>query len=1084
MKEFYKVAKQIDNLISKKLSKDSIEKLLHIIESNKAYEFYFFKNIEIVDLFYPLKNNGYLSPDKALAPELVEQRDSFIIPQWNVLPYLEKISQQVTIAGNEKYSSELLEIIKNVTEYHIEEDRKLDNYRTWWYFVKILLNIPNDKIALYLKDNSIQIGKDWIREWITSRFDSSLPASDVATKLLPKFLTENKEDIDIVEQIIDAITDIKEDFFEDEEAIRGIVSFKKKEPKTKVDSHWLIESFKKNDQKIGKLCSEEVIYKLAEKLKNILNKEHKDHQVLLAEDKYRIYARRKEDFNFEIKIEVLNEDELKKLSQKDRYFGVLKVPGEILYTFPLSNIRNKKDFAQTLRDEIKRNDKMSFLNSFEELTKKINNLYEGLYSDYSSIWYKSLSRGPDIGIHNAQELLIFILRDILLSKCVNDITVGETILKKFLGDEYQYPIFRRLAIYVIGNCWNDRYKKLFWDFVDKNSYIFQGTDYEVELYKLLKENVIRFDESSEKPKLKAVIEAGPKDLRYAEDEKDKKEKYIAHWKQKWYSALQKDEYFLKPFEGLKKITKDDKIVPPSEEAISTWVGPGDSPIAKEKILEMKNLEIAKYLNEFKAKDRWEGPTKEGLAEVLRSAVKEKTEKFVNELDQFLTVNYLYVYNILYGLEDAWKEKKGFDWGKLFAFIKEYLNKADFLAEAKRVQGEDFPKDPHIWIINVTADLIQEGTRDDSWAFEEKYLLQAEEIIDIILEILKKLPKNEKITHKDFMTEALNTSYGRVIMAIILLSLRTARLKAKKEEKIEWNPTGFDELFEEGVVEAFTLFGRSMPNFAYLNKPWVEKKIKEFERFDNGDVKWQSFMEGYLFGHRVYQDLYGLMRNHYTIAIDNDFEKDQIENRLVQHITIGFLRGNESLEGKDSLFRKIIDKWQYSQINEIVGFFWSQARHLKEGAKQKSEEDKEFKERIIEFWRWTYNKRAMIKDKLKNDYENLLSELARLAVLFDKIDTEKAKWILLSAPYVEIGFDSSFFIEYLNIFEDKKSLSFIGKIFLETLSKSTPNFKKEDIISIVSKLYHFKFKNEADKICNIYGSKGLEFLRPVYEVHNK
>jgi len=51
-----------------------------------------------------------------------------------------------------------------------------------------------------------------------------------------------------------------------------------------------------------------------------------------------------------------------------------------------------------------------------------------------------------------------------------------------------------------------------------------------------------------------------------------------------------------------------------------------------------------------------------------------------------------------------------------------------------------------------------------------------------------------------------------------------------------------------------------------------------------------------------------MRSHYIKAIESDFGKERTENRLVQHITIGYLRGNESLEGEESLFKKIIDKW--------------------------------------------------------------------------------------------------------------------------------------------------------------------------------
>lgn len=143
-----------------------------------------------------------------------------------------------------------------------------------------------------------------------------------------------------------------------------------------------------------------------------------------------------------------------------------------------------------------------------------------------------------------------------------------------------------------------------------------------------------------------------------------------------------------------------------------------------------------------------------------------------------------------------------------------------------------------------------------------------------------------------------------------------------------------------------------------------------------------------------------------------------------------------------------------------------------------------KDRIIKFWQWTYENRDIIKDKLKDDYKNLLSDLARLTILLDKIDSENSEWLLRSASYAGVGFNSSFFIEYLSKFEDKESMRFIGKIFLEMLSAITPDYKQENIISIVNKFYQYGYKDEADKICNIYGSRGYEFLRPIYEENNK
>jgi hypothetical protein len=49
-----------------------------------------------------------------------------------------------------------------------------------------------------------------------------------------------------------------------------------------------------------------------------------------------------------------------------------------------------------------------------------------------------------------------------------------------------------------------------------------------------------------------------------------------------------------------------------------------------------------------------------------------------------------------------------------------------------------------------------------------------------------------------------------------------------------------------------------------------------------------------------------------------------------------------------------------------------------------------------------------------------------------------------------------------------------------LEKITPDYDKKHIRLIVEFLYNAGDKDRADKICNIYGSRGHEFLRDIYE----
>ena len=281
--DFYEKVKTIDKALEKNVVTDGLFELLR----KEPYGDYFFRNVNSVTWFYPLKEKGYFSPRKAPCPKPEAQKGYFGIPEWKVLPYLERVSQQVSIEGKEKYANELLGIIEEVTRYHILHGRKLDNYRTWWYFVKILINIPNDKIIQYLRKHKVAIRQDWIKEWITSKFDNTLPASEISKGLLPKFLTGEKSDIEIAEKIIEAIITIKLERLPKE---RIKPYGKKAEPKTIVDSHWLVECFKKNGHRIGQVCSENVIYCVANTLKRVLIKQHGDYQISVDFDtnKWRI----------------------------------------------------------------------------------------------------------------------------------------------------------------------------------------------------------------------------------------------------------------------------------------------------------------------------------------------------------------------------------------------------------------------------------------------------------------------------------------------------------------------------------------------------------------------------------------------------------------------------------------------------------------------------------------------------------------------------------------------------------------------------------------------------------------------------
>jgi hypothetical protein len=934
--------------------------LLDKLQKKTVYEDKFFEKRGEIKWFDELKRRGYFNPNPDTRPYEFKEKGGFIIPQWNILPYLERVSEQINDPRHEKYIDQLLSIIKEVSNYKDSSGQHIDNYRTWYYFVKILLNLPNGKIT----EEVINL----IPIWLDSKFDTSVPGSEITTKLLPKFLTDNPEDIKKAEKIIASITAIKPHTFSEK---RVRILGEKEEKRLVINPYWLKEAFSEYSEIIGVKCSTRVIKDLANKINGLL--------------------KRVEDGTYE-----------------------------------------------------------SF---YEETEHPIN---------------------------DPLRVLTSILKRVLLAKAKTNVDETSAILRCFLNDEYLY--FPKMAIYIIGQD-IEHYGPLFWEIIGSQSgvLIIRNTLYFGDELKYLLKN-LRIQSDEQRENINIRIEEGTTRHTFREDP----ERYLALYKQQIYEALSHDSYFKKLYDDMKKITNVDSELHPAIGKIRTRWGEGPAPLTKEEILGMTNVELAEFLSGFKTRDSWEGPTVGALSDVLKEAVKADPNKFADNLEPLEKAGFIYIYKILDGLKEAYKEKKDFSWGKLFDFINRYIKKDQFWKDGYIIEKDEWLGGAdHEWVRGIIAELIEEGTRDDSWAFSEEYFEKAR---DIVFTLLRE-PEKEKEDITDYVTYTLNTPCGKLITALIYLCLRIARLNAKKgvQKEPKWDEeykNKYEEMLEKKVIEAYTNLGRYLPNLVYLDKSWATDKVTRLAS-ENGSKHWEAFMDGYISIGTVYDDLYELIRPYYQYGLSYGFKEKRNREHLIQHICIGYLRDHEELDDPSSLFRKIIDEWKPEQIMEVTGFFEMQREYLTES----SEENEKMKGRIVEFWRQIYGR---YKDKnessLLQEEKKILSEASKLAVFLPEIDTESYDWLMLSAPYVHEGFNSPFFIKCLdelkNKGDSKETAKYIGEIYLKMLEKTTPDYDKKHIRSIIEFLYNSGTQETANKICNIYGSRGLELLRDIYEKHAK
>lgn len=1068
------------------------QQVLYLIKTDLDQARYFFARAKSLKWFFPLKDVGYFKPESI--PYNAEGQALF----WNVLDFLEKVSEQVT--QNTQYGKELIDIVESIVQFSLNKKR-VNNYHIWWYCVKIINNLPAVIIKEALTVDKLQT---WLSVWTDHSIGSDLTISDIGEKLLPKFLhTDFGPDYVHAENIIYAITAIR--------AGGKSNAFTKRDDAVMAwQTYWIVDAFKKHGQLIGKKCSLRVVFELADRLSKALGYKQKDHytDLEIGDAVYRLKVSRIfanglkpgeikfKDDEYECVFRQFSKEQLTSVDRENDFWALHNLEPQIeLKRFAFTALTNDSFIA-----EIKRNLPEGIKwDTADKYEQKLLSVHEGLFSDYSHVWCRTLKSGPEHG-DGAEDVLTAILRDVLLAKCEANREEGKQVLDAFLKDnKYQFPVFRRFVLLCVDKFWVD-----YCGYLDRLLEVvptaLAESDLEIEMYDVLQSHNADFS-SSLMEKLKVLIDNVPQ---YYINKGD--EKLVAYWKYKWLSPLRENPKFASLYEEAKQKAepKDGKPYDVERSAFKGGFVSHKSPVTKEEMLQKPVAEITKYLSDFKGADFWHGafegePDKEGLADILQAVVKEEPKKFTDDLGAFISMDYFYLHQIFRGIKEAWNAGSEIDWNNVIDFSIKYLNKGKdvIVAEALKAQGEDSGKGRYIWIVEAIVELIGDGSRDDKRAFDPKYFDKTEQIFDLILPLLR--GEKNPDTQRDALTYALNTTLGRTIMAYVSFSLRVARVTQKKTEN--WGRDKFERFLPIGI-DGYIWFGSYLPQMKYLDSDYTVEKINYFAKPDASELEWQMFMEGYLTGARVYKDLYVLMRANYIKALKGTIFKGRADERLVEHICIGYLQLGEALaqnneDSQPSLFWKMLDEAKTidkrNRWEEVAGFFWSiSGRTLKKEEKENQEEPSEdFKKKILAFWGWSFSEsgQEFIKSRLGEVYPSFLSRMAELTIWLDKIDETSEKWLMLCAPHIEIEHRSAFFIEYLTKFNDEESVKRISKIFIKVLESATPTFKQEEIQLIVERLYKvgekdIAIKADADNICNTYGRRGVHFLKDLFNKNQK
>ena len=622
---------------------------------------------------------------------------------------------------------------------------------------------------------------------------------------------------------------------------------------------------------------------------------------------------------------------------------------------------------------------------------------------------------------------------------------GSAVERNYQDAKGSSAIFGRIALNTITHHY-DHLKRLFWEWEGNP---LEEHELKPQLYQLIETHCLNFDESE----IEQVLHWIESDQYY----KVVEEQVAAVYKREWLTALMetRNEKIIAAYQKYEQINPVKIESPGLSHAIK--IGYEEvNVMTVAKLSEMSNAEIAQhdFQEEYWAR-RW--------VEALQECVKAHPQRFTEDLQPFQGVRNRYQFSILSGLLKAWRDKREFDWKASFEFIHQIFSSEQFWTE-------HFEEPPNYrdWIISTTADLVVEGTGNDKHAFDVHLLPLAEKI----LMVLVKKVEPSAFTLEDLSSEVLDSVRSKVFSAMVQYALRYARINNPKQE-IRWPRAireDFTKRLDRSVEPSFEfsfMLGHYLPNLLYLDEEWVVDNIDRI--FSKRDAShWEATFSGYLSCSLTSEYLYSLLkkRKDYQKALNTDFANPKVLSKLVEHVCTGWIEDNETLNN-GSLIYQLINNSNPDLLSEMVDFFWRQQYDTPDKVKSK----------VKLAWR------ALIEilppKSAEAEYREILGSLSGWIGLIDRIDAETLKWLKLSAKYVERGFDSASFVEALREHVPQTPRE-VGMIYLEMLNnKVYPDYAPTDIQETVRILYNQGYKEEADKICNLYAAAGFDFLRSLY-----
>lgn len=647
--------------------------------------------------------------------------------------------------------------------------------------------------------------------------------------------------------------------------------------------------------------------------------------------------------------------------------------------------------------------------------------------------------------HGPENRFVEGLRDVLLAWVNSNTGQAKTYIATLLQSKLE--IARRVTIYVIDEKW-EFLSDIFTQSINPD--IFESGHLH-ELYWLLNHHFAKMDAATQNIVLEAIngLPIPPK----VED----KDYYQKSVQRKWLSAIvdkgnaNADEWYA----ALNKQLKTTLLEHPDFHSYveSSW-GKGTSPYPLQSLIEFADdLTLIEKLNSFEQTDRWRGPTTHALVDALTEAVVVNPEKFTSILLDFLNAKRPYQYGLVAGMKRLWDKdtvEKGLVnwdivWPKLFDFFEQLLSN-EFWDE-ELVTDQDWTPNRD-WIAPVVADLLRAGTISDEHAYHADLLPLAQILLQLMLVKATSIIEPQL----DAMTQAINTTKGKVIEAWFSFALRSCRIADKTNGKHEQVWDSLQPVFDQELAkctdsnfEFSTLTASYLSQFEYMNLGWLKANLKKIFPLDY-PANFNAAISGLAYSQPTKNGYESLVEAGVIEEALSKYDgKRQFEERLVERVALAYLWDLETLDSPR--FKYLFETPDIEGLEIISRFFWSVS-----GEKL---EDKVV-EAIMQFWIKCVEWAAIQKDPPVT----LLSNLSVLACYLKEINAKEKELLMAVAPYSNANYNANRLIEYLDRLADVSPQN-VGDILESLLNAFQPMFDFEDHSkSILRKLAQHNLRTKA------------------------